>query len=152
MIFEVGSMRGYPSSYISNFARHTFVVDGVTCNSMEGFLQSLKFDNPQAQKRVCLLVGLKAKNRGRNKKWWETQTLYWQGKEIKRDSEEYQLLLDKAFDELAKDDSFQKALLYTGNATLTHMLGTNDITHTILTKEEFLSRLTRIRDRLQKEK
>ena len=54
---------------------------------MEGFLQRLKFKDPEMQKTVCLLVGKAAKFKGKKKKWYRTQTLYWQGKEIARDSE-----------------------------------------------------------------
>ena len=76
----------YPASSLSNFAPHPFVIDGIECNSMEGFLQSLKFKNIDMQKYVCSLVGKSAKFKGKKKKWWKTQTLYWQGKEYKRDS------------------------------------------------------------------
>jgi len=44
---------------------------------------------------------------------------------------------------------FQKALLATGNATLTHSIGKSKQNETVLTKTEFCSRLTKIRSRLQ---
>jgi predicted NAD-dependent protein-ADP-ribosyltransferase YbiA (DUF1768 family) len=44
---DIGSGSGFPSAALSNFAPHPFVIDGVECNSMEGFLQSLKFSNPE---------------------------------------------------------------------------------------------------------
>lgn len=146
---DIGSGTGFPSATLSNFSPHPFVFDGVVCNSMEGLLQSFKFSNPDIQMEVCKLVGKQAKFKGKKKKWWKDQTLYWQGKEFKRDSKEYQNLLDKAFEALATNDSFKKALLATGNATLTHTLGKNKIEETVLTKQEFCSRLTRIRDRLK---
>lgn len=96
-----------------------------------------------------MLVGKAAKFKGKKKKWWKTQTLYWQGKEYKRDSVEYQQLLDRAFDALSENAGFQKALLATGNATLTHSIGKNKITETVLTRSEFCSRLTIIRERLK---
>ena len=86
---DIGSGKGYPSSALSNFAPHNFIIDGVECASMEGFLQSLKFESLDMQKYVCTLVGVKAKYKGKKKKWWIKQTLYWQGKEYKRDSQEY---------------------------------------------------------------
>lgn len=147
---DIGSGTGFPSSALSNFAPHPFIIDGIECNSMEGFLQSLKFSNPEMQIEVCKLVGKAAKFKGKKKKWWKTQTLYWQGKEFKRDSQEYQALLDKAFAALAKNTSFQKALLATGKATLTHSIGKSDKTQTVLTKNEFCSRLTKIREELQR--
>ena len=148
---DIGSGSGFPSAALSNFAPHPFVIDGVECNSMEGFLQSLKFSNPEMQKEVCKLVGKAAKFKGKKKKWWRTQTLFWQGIEIPRDSEEYQKLLDRAFGALAQNSSFRAALLATGNSVLTHSIGKTKITETILTRQEFCSRLTRIREELRKE-
>lgn len=149
---DIGSGSGYPSAALSNFAPHAFIIDGIECASMEGFLQSLKFNNPDMQREVCKLVGKAAKFKGKKKKWFRTQTLYWLGQEIKRDSDEYQNLLDRAYNELAKNEGFKKALLATGNATLTHSMGKKKINETVLTVQEFISRLYDIRARLQSEK
>ena len=146
---DIGSGTGWPSAALSNFAPHPFIIDGVECASMEGFLQSLKYKEPDMQVEVCKLVGKAAKFKGKKKKWWRTQTLYWQGQEFKRDSQEYQDLLDRAFDALAQNTGFQKALLATGKATLTHSIGKSKEQETVLTKQEFCSRLTKIRDKLQ---
>lgn len=81
----------------------------------------------------------------------KTGNLYWQGETIKRDSERYQELLDDAYDALAKNNSFKKALLATGSATLTHNMGKTKISETVLTKQEFVSRLTKIRTALTKQ-
>lgn len=147
MIFiDIGSGKAYPSNALSNFAPHEFVIDGVTCASMEGFLQSLKFSNVDMQKYVCTLVGFQAKYKGKDKAWWRTQTLYWNGNEIDRHSQEYQDLLDRAYFQLAQNTSFKRAMLATKNATLTHSIGKSDPSHTILTENEFIRRLYRIRD------
>ena len=148
---DIGSGSGYPSAALSNFAPHPFVFDGVECNSMEGLLQSFKFSNPEMQKEVCKLVGKQAKFKGKKKKWFKTQTLYWQGKEFKRDSDEYQRLLDRAYDALSTNEGFKRALLATGNATLTHNIGKTKQSETVLTRAEFCSRLMTIRERLQNE-
>ena len=148
---DIGSGTGYPSAALSNFSPHPFVFDGVECNSMEGLLQSFKFSNPDIQKEVCKMVGKQAKFKGKKKKWWKDQTLYWQGKSFARDSEEYQDLLDRAFEALATNNSFKKALLATGNATLTHSMGKSRPEETVLTKQEFCSRLMKLRDRLKGE-
>lgn len=146
-IMDILSTSSYPSCSLSNFAPHPFVIDGVECASMEGFLQSLKFSNPEMQKEVCKLVGRAAKVKGRNKNWYTKQILYWQGQELKRDSQEYQDLLDRAYDALSKNSGFRKALLATGKATLTHSIGKRKESETILTTREFCSRLTAIRER-----
>ena len=144
---EIGSGAGFPGDALSNFAPHPFVIDGVECASMEGFLQSLKFSNPDMQREVCKLVGKAAKFKGKPKKWYRTQTLYWMGKEYKRDSEEYQNLLNRAYNALYENAKFRKALEATGHATLTHSIGKNKKSETVLTTQEFCSRLTHLRDK-----
>ncbi len=64
---NIGSGSGYPSSALSNFSPHPFVFDGVECASMEGLLQSFKFDKPHIQNEVCKLVGKGAKFRGKKR-------------------------------------------------------------------------------------
>lgn len=150
---NIGSGNGYPSANLSNFHPHAFTIDGVHCASMEGFLQALKFKSVDMQIEVCKMVGYQAKRKGssKNKQWKQSQTLHWQGVEYPRKSQEYQELLDRAYDALAKNKKFQRALLATGNATLKHSIGRNKESETVLTVREFCSRLTKIRTRLQKE-
>ena len=142
---DIGSGNSYPASSLSNFAPHPFVIDEVECNSMEGFLQSLKFKNIDMQKYVCSLVGKSAKFKGKKKKWWKTQTLYWQGKEYKRDSQEYQILLNRAYNALYQNKGFRKALEASRSAALSHSIGKNDSSKTILTQTEFVGRLMKLR-------
>lgn len=147
---DIGSGHGYPADALSNFAPHPFVLDGIECNSMEGFLQSLKFSNPDMQREVCKLVGRAAKFKGKKKNWYVKQVLYWQGKEIPRDSDEYQMLLDRAYMAMATQNrGFQSALLATQNAALTHSIGKTKTNETVLTRSEFCSRLIKIRTMLQ---
>lgn len=143
---DIRSKSGYPSSSLSNFAPHRFEIDGVVCHSMEGFLQSLKFKNPDMQESVCKLVGFAAKKKGAGKNWQERGMLYWRGKPIARDSKEYQELLDRAYEALfEQSEGFRRALKATGKATLTHVMGRTDARQTILTRSEFCSRLTKLR-------
>lgn len=119
---------------------------------MEGLLQSFKFESPEMQKHVCTLVGFKAKKKGYGKNWWTKQTLYWQGEPIKRDSQEYQDLLDEAYEALfTQNDAAKKALLATGNAVLKHSIGKRKKNETVLTQQEFCSRLMKLRERLRAE-
>jgi len=143
---DIGSGCGYPASSLSNFAPHPFEIDGVKCASMEGFLQSLKFKDPNIQEYVCTLVGKEAKFKGKKKKWWQDQTLCWRGVSMKRDSVEYQQLLDRAYMELYKNSGFRKALDTTQKAVLTHEMGKRNMSETVLTKNEFCGRLMRLRD------
>lgn len=149
MDIDIISTNGYPSSALSNFAAHKFVIDGVECASMEGFLQSLKFKDIDMQKHVCTLIGFKAKMKGKNKDWWKTQVLYWQGMSIDRHSKEYQDLLDRAYDELSKNINFRNALLATGSSYLRHSIGKSDASRTVLTEREFCDRLMEVRNNIR---
>ena len=148
-ILDIHSKGDYPSCALSNFAEHPFVLDGVECQSMEGFLQSLKFRNPQKQRQVCLLSGKAAKNAAKHTfsglRWKITGKLYWQGKTRKRLSDEYQILLDRAYDELYKNEGFRAALKSTDGLILCHSIGRKDRRKTVLTEYEFISRLERLR-------
>jgi len=117
---------------------------------MEGLLQSFKFELEHIQVEICKLVGIAAKHRGgkRNKAWKRAQTLWWKGVAYPRKSKEYQDLLDRAFDALATNAGFKKALLATNKATLKHSMGNTKKPETCLTTAEFCGRLTRIRSEL----
>jgi hypothetical protein len=140
----------YPSNSLSNFAAHPFMFRGLEVMSMEGFLQGLKYKNPDMQAHVFTLVGKAAKKKGSKKNWKRDFTLYFQGKAIDRLSDSYQSFLDEAYTTLAyNNDGFQRALLASGNGSLTHSIGRKKPKETILTQNEYCSRLMWIRDRLR---
>ncbi len=147
---DIRSGCGYPASALSNFAPHPFVFRGVPVASMEGFLQGLKFRHTAIQKHIFTLVGRAAKHSGKYKNWRRTQTLWILGNEIDRHSEGYQQLLDEAYKALSKNVKFRKALLASGDAVLKHSIGRNSSRETILTRTEFCTRLTWIREWLKK--
>jgi predicted NAD-dependent protein-ADP-ribosyltransferase YbiA (DUF1768 family) len=148
---DIGSGNGYPSAALSNFAPHRFIFRGLVVESMEGLLQSLKFQNPEMQKHVMTLVGRAAKSKGAKKNWRRTQTLYWQGTPMARLSDEYKEFLDEAFRALfTQNEAARRALLATNDAVLTHSIGKSKESETVLTRAEFVRRLTDIRRELQK--
>ena len=149
---DIHSGSGYPSSALSNFAPHPFIFDGVPCTSMEGLLQSFKFSEEHIQVEVCKLVGAAAKRRGSKRDWRQWQTLYWKGVAYPRKSKEYQELLDRAYQALCdQNEGFRKALLATNRAVLTHSIGKTKKGDTVLTRSEFCSRLTFLRNNLDEQ-
>jgi hypothetical protein len=87
----------FPIGAPSNFAAHAFTFDGVDCQSMEGLLQSFKVADPVAQRALCQLIGVEAQKQGRQHDWATSGTLWWQGRQIDRLSDEYQELLDRVY-------------------------------------------------------
>ena len=145
---DIRSGKGYPSSALSNFSPHPFELDGIKINSMEGLLQSLKFDKIHIQVEVCKLVGKEAKARGRSRTtaWQRVQKLWWQGVAMDRSGKEYQEFLKRAYKAMfEQSESFRKALMATGNAVLTHSIGRSKEAETVLTEREFCSLLMNLR-------
>ncbi len=131
---------------MSNFAPHAFIIDGIACACMEGLLQSLKIEDAAEQARVCGLAGPIARSIGRKFDWSVSGTLWWRGEPIDRLSDGYQAFLDRAYDALfGQSKAFRTALAASGDAQLLHTLGKSDPCETILTSEEFCSRLECLR-------
>jgi hypothetical protein len=144
---DIASKSAYPASALSNFAPHWFIFDGIECASMEGLLQSFKFDKTHMQVEVCKLTGLAAKKRGAQRDWRRQQRLYWGGCGFVRASDDYQFLLDWAYDALYANARFRAALIASGEAVFTHSKGQHKERETVLTEREFCNRLTALRER-----
>ncbi len=136
---------------LSNFSPYGFVLDGVECASMEGLLQSLKTKSVNLQKEICLRTGLEAKKsfekKWQNARWKLTGILYWQGKPIRRRSDEYQRFLDRAYDALYTNPAFVNALIAAKGRKLIHSIGEHSTHKTVLTEYEFISRLEKYREK-----
>ena len=132
---------------LSNFYPHPFTLDGVSCASMEGFLQALKFKNEKKQRRVCSLVGANAKTAGAKKFLWKLfGRVYWQGEKYRRESEEFKRLVARAYAALYNgNERFRTALTASGSRPLVHSIGKSDPKKTILTEREFVDNLLFLR-------
>jgi thymidine kinase len=147
---DISSRHEGAAGYLSNLTANVFEVRGERCESMEGFLQSLKYPDPDQAREIRQLWGGQAKSAGRLRaSWVSSQSLWWQGVPMDRMSAELSALVDEAFDALFDQcPAAAEALLSTGNATLVHTIGNPDPTQTVLTEAEFCDRLTAIRTRL----
>jgi|GEM_PF-330810 len=137
---------------LSNLAKRPFNFHGIECGSIEGALQSFRFSDQARQCEICRLHGMQSKKAGRDQDWQTAQTLYWMEKPFARESEEYQTLLNElykaAFDQ---NERFREDLALSKGYKLLHSIGYDDPRKTILTKDEFISRLEWLRD-LSKER
>ena len=135
-----------PLNILSNYYPNEFVIDGVHCASMEGFLQSLKYRDPDEQVRICALTDTTAKAAGKKKKLWKlTGNLYWRGERYKRGSKKFDALRLRAYLALAENPKFIKALEEVKGKPLTHSCGKWGKRRTVLTKREFLRYIDFIR-------
>ena len=136
-----------PSNLLSNLRPNEFVFEGVKCSSMESFLQSLKYNNTEEQKKVCVLSGEEARVSGRRKFFWKLSgNVYWKGVKFKRNSREFDNLILSAYKSLCnQSEDLRLGLRCTKDDKLVYTEGKHDKRKTILTEEEFISCLEKIR-------
>lgn len=140
----------YPSNVLSNLCSNGFRLDGMVCGSMEGFLQSLKRQDPNKQRQICSMKGGNARKQSVTS-WQTDQIIWWKGRAIDRQSEDYQTLIRRAYQAMFnQSERFRAALMNTRGITLTHTTGNPDSYKTILTPNEFCGILTEIRDNYDK--
>lgn len=143
-MIDIKYSKAYPCNVLSNLYPNQFIIDGILCASMEGFLQSLTHTDPIQRSFIVTQYGTMAKKMG-NPKWKERGLLYWNGNVYDRHEQEYQDLLDRAYSCLLSNGMFRKALVDTGLLAITHTIGNHDPLYTILTEYEFCSRLELLR-------
>lgn len=134
----------YPSGALSNFVNYPFDFYGNRVESMEGFLQGLRYQCPDEQRDVWLLYGLDAKRKSNRR--IKDHVLYYQGRPMHRLSDQYRITVKAAYFKMAsQNEKFRQALIDTRGRQLRHTVGKSDPLETILTEQEFVSILTEIR-------
>lgn len=151
---DIRSRNGWPVYALSNFYHNSFVIDGVSCRSMEGFIQSLKCSDTNEQIRVCKMRGKRAKQFGKKTKNnshydFIKNGVFWNGVRYNRMMDEYQGLIRQAYRAMFEQcPKFRDALAASGSKMLFHSIGKTNPTKTILTEKEFCSILTELRKEL----
>ena len=143
---DIHSKGLYPSNVLSNLCSNGFRFDGMVCGSMEGFLQSLKRQEPDKQRQICSMHGGNARNMSVSS-WQTDQIVWWKGQAIDRQSEAYQQLIRRAYQAMfEQSERFRDALMQTRGITLVHTIGEPRSYKTILTPAEFCGILMDLRD------
>lgn len=131
-------INGSFSKTLSNLYPYEFDFRGFHLKSLESFFQGLKFKNPEIQKLIFSYSGTDAYHiqAASDYNWKETGYIYWQGQAVKRDSAEYDLLVDEAYISMAQNPLYRQALK---NVTkpLIHSMGKASKEETLLTRYEF---------------
>ncbi len=143
---DIWSKSKYPAYVLSNLHDSIFIFDDVECHSMEGFLQSLKYQDEGKQRQICKLRGLDAKRMSLSD-WQRDQIVWWKGLPINRQSDVFMKLITEAYTALFQQNQyFRDALLSTKGKRLLHSRGKKDPHETIFTEKEFCAILTELRD------
>jgi hypothetical protein len=120
---------------------------------MEGFLQSLKFSDAELAAQLRGRVGYAAWRDGQlGNDWKESQVLYWNGFEVRRNSRAYQDLLTKAYDAwYDANPRIAELLLRSVGQRLRHLRGSHDTHDSVLVEAEYICQLERLRFRALEE-
>ena len=145
--------RDWRAAILSNLAKTPFVIDGVACQSLESFLQAIKFSRKQERQEILMLSGMDALKRGRT----VTQSVvlgetkvYWRGEEMLYGSDGHRLLLVRAIQaKIDQNERVRQALLETKGVFLFHDVG-QEHPHTSLPEQIFVAVLVNQRDLLLK--
>lgn len=122
---------------LSNLYKSPFVYEDRLHNSLEGFIQSLKFKNEDEQERVARLHGFDAKKAGHV--IYDKNCLYFKKHVINRMDFTYHFLLEEVYLECFKQNETKLVALYAlANCNVRHSIGKQTPSQTILTEGEFL--------------
>lgn len=132
---------------LSNFTRREFTFRGILCYSIEGVLQAVKTHDVATQMERCLLFGVKAKRAGKGgPDWKRDQLLYWNGTPMARGSSEYKAFIEELYNAVFSQClEFRKSLAASGDVIFTHKIGKTERRETVLTRDEFIGQLNRLR-------
>ena len=139
---------------LSNLYPYSFVMDDYSILSIEGFLQSIKTDDFKEKEKMWGMSGIKCWKYGQLfNNWKDTQILYDNyGYGIMRQSDYYDFLIQKAFDCLFENEEFNKRLKESLPYKITHSMGKTDKTDSVLTKDEYIRNMERLRDKLREKR
>ena len=140
----------YPK-LLSNLFPYEFKFKGFKLNSIECFFQGIKFPNKDLQKKLFKYSGKEALvlQKASDYNWMETGKVYWQGKEIIRDSIEYDDLVTELYVS-AIQNVFYRNAIKNCNFPIIHAIGEEDKSKTVFTRYEFEFMLNCLHDFLNK--
>ncbi len=132
------SLKGTYPKLLSNLFPYEFKFKGYHLHSLESFFQAIKFPDKKRQKQVLKYSGKAALvlKETTDYDWQKEGYIYFMGKRIKRDSCEYDELLDELYLSAIRNPFYRNAIK---NCPLPiiHAMGETSKTKTVLTRHEF---------------
>lgn len=132
------SLKGKYPKLLSNLFPYKFKFKGYTLNSIESFFQGIKFKDKKLQKQVFKYSGKEALvlQEATSYNWMKEGNIYWRGKLIKRDSKEYDDMLDELYISAIQNKFYRNAIINC-KLPIIHMIGENSKKETVFTRYEF---------------
>ena len=136
-------LHGSLPKILSNLFPYTFYFRGFKLRSIESFFQGIKFKDKNAQKEVFKLSGLDSNNikAAQDYSWKKEGNVYFMGKPYKRDSEDYEHLVNELYVSLLQNPLYVDALKNVGEKYILHVMGEVEKSETVFTRYEFEKQL-----------
>lgn len=143
-------LKGPYAKVLSNLFPYKFEFKGKKLGSIEGFFQGIKFKDITMQNMVLEYSGLDSNyiKVASDIDWKKDGILYWQGKQIKRDSKEYDDLVDELYISAIQNPLYRNVLKQC-NKDIIHIMGGATKEETVFTRYEFEKQLNCLKDFLK---
>ena len=139
-VLNIGYMfHGVMPKALSNLFRYKFYFKGFIFESAEAVFQALKIKDKKVQRLVFDYSGMPSNKLKAfaDYDWREEGFVYFQGKKIKRDSDEYVDFIDEMYVCMLQNPLYRNALKNSGDKILIHSIGIDDKKETLFTRYEF---------------
>lgn len=145
------SLSGMYSKLLSNLFPYEFIFKGHKLNSIECFFQGIKFRDKELQKELFKYSGKEVLvlQKASDYNWKESGIVYWQGMPIKRDSKDYEQLVDELYISAIQNE-FYRNVIKNCDLPIIHAMGREEKTETVFTRYEFEFMLNCLHDFLNR--
>ena len=126
------------SKALSNLFYYEFIFKEKKLNSIESFFQGVKIKDKNTQDYVFNYSGILSNyiKIASDYDWTENKIIYWQGVPIKRDSDEYNDLIDELYVSAIQNPLYRNVLSKVSKPII-HSVGKDDKKDTLFTRYEF---------------
>lgn len=141
-------LHGPFSKALSNLFPYTFTFKNKKVNSIESIFQGIKIKDKRTQNLALKYYGMDSNSLkiAGDFDWKGEQTIYWQGKPIKRDSREYDDFIDEMYISALQNPLYRNVLKNLSVPYIMHSLGTEKKEDTVFTRYEFEFTLNCLRE------
>ena len=132
------NIHGSYTKLLSNLFPYEFDFRGYHLHSIESFFQGIKFKDKDLQKQIFNYSGIPAvviKDTS-DYNWKETGIIYFQGEPIKRDSKEYDDIIDELYISAIQNPFYRNAIKKCPQSII-HAIGKQKKEETVFTRYEF---------------